>query len=126
VRTILRVTREYRAANPDAPRVGIGDLSRPAGGRFGREFGGLGHGSHQNGLDVDVWYPRLDGLERRPLRASQVDRRLAQDLLDRFVEAGAETVYAGPSLRLRGPRRIVVPLVHHDDHLHVRIPRPPE
>jgi murein endopeptidase len=126
VRTVLHVVREYRAANPDVPRVGIGDLSRPRGGPFGRAYGGLGHASHQNGLDVDVWYPRLDGLERRPMRPSQVDRALAQDLVDRFADAGAEVIYVGPSLRLRGPRRVVRLLAHHDDHLHIRIPQPPE
>ena len=124
VRTILEVVEGYREDYPWAARVGIGDLSRPLGGRFGREFGGLGHASHQNGLDVDVWYPRLDGRERRPLRPSQVDLGAAQDLVDRFVAAGAEKVYVGPSLDLRGPRRVVVPLVHHDDHLHVRLRRP--
>ncbi len=125
VRTLLRVLREHRAAHPEGPRVGIGDLSRPRGGHFGVEFGGLGHASHQNGLDVDVWYPRLDRRERRPFSVGQVDRRLAQDLVDRFVAAGAEKVYVGPSLDLRGPDEVVVPLVHHDDHLHVRIPEPP-
>ena len=54
VRIVLRVTREYAAAHPRAPRVLIGDLSRPLGGDFGRRFGPLGHASHQNGLDVDV------------------------------------------------------------------------
>ena len=81
---------EYRLANPLAPRVGIGDLSRRHGGDFGVRFGGLGHASHQNGLDVDVYYPRLDGLERRAYKPSQVDRELAQDLVDRFVAAGAQ------------------------------------
>ncbi len=124
VRTTLEVIREYRAAHPESPRIGIGDLSRPHGGSFGRQYGGLGHMSHQNGLDVDVYYPRRDGLERAPLRPGQVDRAAAQELVDRFVDAGAVRVFVGPSLRLRGPRRIVTPLVHHDDHLHVRI-RPP-
>jgi murein endopeptidase len=122
VRTLLDVVQDHRLANPAAPRVGIGDLSRRHGGDFGVRFGGLGHASHQNGLDVDVYYPRKDGLERRPYKPSQVDRRLAQDLVDRFVAAGASTVYVGPRLSLKGPRRIVVPLVHHDDHLHVRLP----
>ena len=40
VRTVLRVVAEHRAAHPDAPRVGIGDLSRPRGGDFGPRFGG--------------------------------------------------------------------------------------
>jgi hypothetical protein len=71
---------------------------------------------------VDIYYPRLDGLERRPYKPAQVDRELAQDLVDRFVAAGARTVYVGPSLGLKGPRKVVVPLVHHDDHLHVRLP----
>ena len=62
VRMLLRVVGEYRLAHPEAPRVGIADLSRPKGGSFGRRYGGLGHASHQNGLDVDVLYPR----DRRP------------------------------------------------------------
>jgi murein endopeptidase len=110
-----------------APRVGIGDLSRPHGGSFGVRFGGLGHMSHQNGLDVDVYYPRLDGLERRAYKPSQIDLELSQDLLDRFVAAGARTIYVGPHVRLEGPRKVVEPLVHHDDHMHVRLelrPRP--
>jgi len=122
VRTLLAVLAGYRAAHPGAPRVAVGDLSRPQGGEFGRRFGGLGHVSHQNGLDVDVYYPRRDGLPRRPARPGQVDRRLAQALVDGFVAAGAEYVFVGPRLRLRGPARVVQPLVHHDDHLHVRLP----
>ena len=121
VRTMLDVIAQYRLENPFAPRVGIGDLSRRHGGDFGIRFGGLGHGSHQNGLDADIYYPRLDGLERRPYKPSQVDVVLAQELVDRFVAAGARTVYVGPSLDLEGPRKVVEPLVHHDDHLHVRL-----
>ena len=44
----------------------------------------------------------------------------AQERADAFVRAGATHVFVGPSLRLRGPKRIVQPLVHHDDHLHAR------
>ena len=56
-----------------------------------------------------------------PVKPSQVDRELAQELVDRFVAAGAVKVFVGPHLNLKGPRKIVVPLIHHDDHLHVRI-----
>jgi murein endopeptidase len=121
--TLLRVAREYRQADPAAPRVGVGDISRHFGGPFGERFGGLGHGSHQYGLDVDVWYPRLDGLERRPSRVRQIDRARAQDLVDRFVAAGAKYVFVGPHTHLTGPRRIVRKLVFHDDHMHVRLRR---
>jgi murein endopeptidase len=124
IRTVLEVLAEYRAAHPDAPRVGIGDLSRPHGGVFDQRYGGLGHASHQNGLDADVYYPRRDGAERRPFKLSQVDLVLAQDLVDRFVAAGAQYVFVGPRLALTGPRRIVSKLAHHDDHLHVRLQKP--
>jgi len=121
VRTVLRVVRSYADAHPSAPRVGIGDLSRPHGGDFGPRFGGIGHASHQNGLDVDVFYPRRDGMERAPERIGQIDRRLSQDLVDRFVAAGAARVFVGPHTGLTGPPAIVQPLVHHDNHLHFRL-----
>jgi murein endopeptidase len=119
--TLLTVLADYRAAHPEAPRVGVSDISRPHGGWFGREFGGLGHASHQNGLDVDVLYPRRDRSERVAHVPRQVDVRLSQDLLNRFVRAGAKYVFVGPDLPLRGPRRIVQKLVYHDDHMHVRL-----
>ena len=116
VRVVLRVVREYGRAHPHAPRVGIGDISRRRGGPFGPK-----HASHQNGLDVDVYYPRRDGRERPPRRVAQIDRRLAQDLVDRFARAGAEIVYVGPSTGFTGPRGVVRVLWNHDNHLHVRI-----
>jgi len=123
VNRTLRVLAEFRAANPGAPPVLVGDLSRPAGGVFDRRFGGLGHASHQNGLDVDVYYPRRDRRLRAPWKPEQVDRALAADLRDGFRAAGARFVFVGPRLALDddGPGRTVVQeLVHHDDHLHVR------
>ena len=122
VRTVLAVLDRYARAHPSAERVGIGDLSRSRGGDFGRRFGPVGHVSHQNGLDVDVYYPRRDRRERAPRFAPQVDRRLAQDLVDRFVRAGAEHVFVGPSLDLHGPPGVVQALDGHDNHLHVRLP----
>jgi hypothetical protein len=72
-------------------------------------------------LDVDVYYPRRDGREREPRKPAQIDRRLAQDLVDRFVAAGARFVFVGPNTRLTGPPRVVQVLAHHDNHMHVRI-----
>jgi protein MpaA len=121
LRMLLRVLDEYSTAHPEAPRVGIGDLSRPRGGVFDERFGGRGHASHQNGLDVDVYYPRRDGQELRAARPAQVERVLSQDLVERFVRAGAVKVFVGPRVGLRGPRRKVEQLIYHDDHMHVRI-----
>jgi murein endopeptidase len=119
VRIVLNVLAEYARVHPLAPRVGIGDFSRPHGGYFGPK-----HVSHQNGLDVDVYYPRLDGRERPPVRAAQIDGPLAQDLLDRFLAAGAVRIFVGPNTHLHGPRQIVRVLWNHDNHMHVRIAAP--
>jgi murein endopeptidase len=115
VRAVLRVVDEFAAAHPSAPRLGIGDLSRRQGGPFGPR-----HVSHQNGLDVDVYYPRADRREKPPRVAAQIDHRLAQDLVDRFVARGAVLVFVGPNTGLTGPRGVVEILWNHDNHLHAR------
>ena len=107
VHTVLAVAAAYRRAHPGAPPVLVGDLSRPRGGDFGPRYGGPGHVSHQNGLDVDVYYPRRDGLLREPRTPAQVAHRRAQSLVDLFVRAGAERVFVGPNVGLRGPPGVV-------------------
>jgi murein endopeptidase len=124
VRLLLRVARRYAAAEPDAPPMLIGDLSRPRGGDFGVRYGIVGHSTHQNGLDADVYYPRLDRRRRVPGAPAQVDQRLSQRLVDLFVAAGAQTILVGPNLSLTGPRAVVKPFPNHDNHLHVRIANP--
>jgi len=104
--------------------MAVGDLSRPHGGDFGRRFGPIGHASHQNGLDADVYYPRADGRERAPRDATQIDRRLSQELVDRFLAKGADVIFVGPNTGLTGPPERVQPLANHDNHLHVRLPAP--
>ena len=121
VRVVLGVAREQRAAHPRGPRLAIGDLSRPHGGDFGPRFGYIGHASHQNGLDVDVYYPRADGRELAPRDATEIDRRRSQELVDRFLAAGAQVIFVGPNTGLRGPPGRVQALAHHDNHLHVRL-----
>jgi hypothetical protein len=116
VRVVMRVIHRYSELHPAAPRIGVGDLSLRRGGYFGPK-----HATHQNGLDADVYYPRLDRRERPPKRADQIDHRLAQDLVDLFVTAGADLVYVGPNTRLTGPPGVVQQLWNHDNHLHVRI-----
>jgi murein endopeptidase len=121
---LLRVLARYREAHPGAARVGIADISRPNGGPFGRRYGGLGHASHQNGLDVDLFYPRLDRKERSVTAVSQIDRGLSRDLISRFRKAGSQFIFVGPNTGLApGGRQLgrkVQRLVHHDDHMHVR------
>jgi Penicillin-insensitive murein endopeptidase len=121
VRLLLGIAREYRAAHPRARPMLIGDLSRPHGGDFGRQFGYVWHASHQNGLDVDIYFPRRDRVRREPRTAADIDGRLSQDLVNRFVRAGATNVFVGPGTGLTGPPGVVQVIPHHDDHMHVRI-----
>jgi murein endopeptidase len=121
VRLLLAVAREYRGAHPSARPLLIGDLSRPHGGDFGRRFGYVWHASHQNGLDVDVYYPRRDRARRAPRTAADLDRRLSQELVNRFVRAGATDVFVGPGTGLTGAPDLVQVIPDHDDHMHVRI-----
>jgi len=116
VRKVLRVVSGYAAAHPSAPRLGIGDLSRPRGGPFGPR-----HASHQNGLDADVYYPRRDHRLLAAYKPALIDHALAQRILNRFVDAGAQFVFVGTRTGLRGPRKEVEVIAHHNDHMHVRI-----
>ncbi len=125
VLTVECILAAYGARHPELARVGVADMSRTNGGPFGRKYGGLGHGSHQNGLDVDVLMPRLDLCECAPQSPTEVDAVHAQELVDAFVAAGAQYLFVSPVLYrrglLRGPRGVVIPLRFHDDHIHVRI-----
>ena len=104
IRTIIKVLARYREAHPKAPQVVVGDISLRDGGVMDQ------HVSHENGLDVDIYYPRSDGWLQAPTSTAQIDRRLSQELLDGFVAAGASKIFVGYATDLRGPRDIVTPL----------------
>lgn len=114
IRKLVAVLAAYRAADGDAPQVVVGDISFRTGGPM--EL----HRSHQNGLDVDVYYPRRDATLRAPTGAGQVDRRRSQALLDHFLAAGAEKIFVGYTTGLQGPSDVVIPYPNHGDHMHVR------
>lgn len=56
VSAVLEVARALRKRFPDAPRVPVGELSNRMGGQI------YGHLSHQNGLDVDVFFVAAEEL----------------------------------------------------------------
>src|ERR1700712_4876766 len=119
VDTIDLLALDYGVRFPIGPRLVVGDLSRRHGGPFGVEFGGVGHASHQNGLDVDIYYPRLDGLEQPPEKPSLIDRKRAQWLVTR-VPHFAQFVFIGPHTGLKPPNRHVQYLPsYHDNHFHL-------
>jgi hypothetical protein len=118
IRTVIEVLAGYRRTHPNAPLVVVGDISFRDGGVMDQ------HVSHQNGLDVDIYYPRRDGWLQAPTSRAQIDRRLSQHLLDGFVAAGASKIFVGYSTDLLGPRDIVVPYPNHENHMHVRFRNP--
>jgi murein endopeptidase len=118
IRHVLAIASWWAAAHPDAPRLGIGDLSLRDGGPFTSD-----HASHQNGLDVDIRLVRRDGAESGT-GADTYDRALTQAVVDRLVARGASLVLIGPSLDLQGPSGVVMRWPNHDDHLHVRFADP--
>jgi Penicillin-insensitive murein endopeptidase len=118
IRTIIEVLAAYRKAHPEAPLVVVGDISFRHGGVMDH------HVSHQNGLDVDVYYPRRDGWLQAPTYTPQIDRGLSQSLLDGFVAAGASKIFVGYSTDLHGPSDVVIPYPNHENHMHVRFRNP--
>ena len=118
IRTILEVLAQYRKKYPEAPRVVVGDISLRHGGVMDQ------HVSHENGLDVDIYYPRRDGWLQAPTSTAQIDRRLAKHLLDGFVAAGASMIFVGYETDLRGPHDVVIPYPNHENHMHVRFRNP--
>ena len=99
VLTVECVLSAYGARHPELARIGVADLALTHGGPFyGRKYGGLGHGSHQNGLDVDVLMPRFDLCECASQSPTEVDAVHAQELVDAFVAAGAQYLFVSPVL----------------------------
>jgi len=120
IRRIEWVARRWQARHPLGARLLVGDLSRPRGGPFTARFGGIGHTSHQNGLDVDLYYPRTDGLEREAFRPSQVDRRRARELVELITRSRPQLMFVGCRIGLRATKRVRHLCTAHENHVHVR------
>lgn len=121
VREVLDLGEWWARTYPNQPRIGVGDLSRPNGGHFPGP--GVGHASHQNGLDVDFRLPRRDGVEGQA-NEHNYDRELTQAIVDRLLARGASLILIGDDLDITGPPGVVMPWPAHNDHLHVRFPNP--
>jgi murein endopeptidase len=111
VRAVLRGIAAYRRRNPDAPPVAVGDMALRHGGPID------GHATHQNGRQIDLYFPRRDRKRREPHTVGQVDMRLSGELVGAMLRTGAKLVLVGPHIRIRTSAR-VIRWPHHDDHLH--------
>ena len=126
----------------------VGDLSLPRG---GREPGG--HASHQNGLDVDLWFwhpkrarrERLSSEDRERIKAvsildgktstvkTQWSEYAAQILRLAAADDRVERIFVHPAIKRelcsrtfqeRSWMKKIRPWHGHDDHLHVRLACP--
>jgi murein endopeptidase len=111
VRAVLRGIAAYRRRNPGAPQVAVGDMGLRHGGPIDR------HSTHENGRQIDLYFPRRDRRRREPHTVGQVDMRLSGELVRAMLRAGAQAVLVGPHIRMRTVPG-VIRWPNHDDHLH--------
>jgi hypothetical protein len=121
IRALQAIGAAWAKAHPSGPRIAIGDISRQGGGQFPP------HSSHRNGRDVDLRPVRGDGKEA-PVnyKDPNYSRALTQELVNLIRVNGVLVV----ELAFFNDPQVtgVKPLVHHEDHLHVRFtttPAPP-
>ena len=114
--------RDYRLANPGAPPVLVGDLEPPVrrAVRLGLTAASATPRTRTASTSTCSTRARTARCCRRR-RSPDVDRALAQDLVNRFVAAGAQFAFVGQHVGLGGPAGVVQAIAHHDDHVHVRI-----
>ena len=128
---------------PGSPRLVIGDLSNPSGGRLNR------HKSHQTGRDVDMGFfyrrgevdgfltarkkdldlPRTWALVRALVTETDVerifvDRSLISVLYAHAVEEGEDRGWLSDIFGRSGDKGIIQHEKRHKDHLHVRFFNP--
>ena len=120
VERVTWIARRWHDRHPLQARLLVGDLSRPRGGPFTARFGGIGHATHQNGLDVDIYYPRADGAEREASRPSLVDRRGARELVALIARSRPQVMFVGCDIGLVARGRARHLCTAHENHVHVR------
>jgi uncharacterized protein YraI len=109
---IERAARRFKAANPSAPRLGVGDISLQNGGDIS------GHASHERGVDADFRPIRNDRREGRTTRFQSTYSRTYTDRVIQLIrsETRVHLIFFN-DLNIRGVQR----WPNHDNHFHVRI-----
>ncbi len=117
---IQDVSQEWIIRYSPGVNIGILDMSLQYGGLF--QTGCRHHSAHQNGLDVDVRYVRLDNAED-PVNINDpvYDQDSSKKLMELFLEFGAEIIFSSDTVLTQGIDGVnFVPA--HEDHFHVRLP----
>ena len=105
------VEREWQAI--DNRKFGVGNISLAGGGKFEK------HGSHKDGLQVDIRAVRIDGKRRgvSRLQHHEYDKQATAKLVELFFSHASvrQILFNDPDI----PR--VRAWIGHDDHFHVDI-----
>ena len=119
INALKEIGRRWQRDHPNAPPIGIGDISKQGGGRIS------GHASHRRGIDIDL---DVIGTDRRPRRPPTITR------WHRYYSRTRTLELIKVIVEVRRPRRIYFndPAAHrlypglirtwpnHNGHLHVR------
>lgn len=117
-RSLALVSGRCYGASPRTADI-IRTLRRWPSATLGLRHGGKidGHSTHENGRQIDPYYPRRDRTLREPPTVAQVDMRLSGEPVRAMLNAGAHQVLIGPDTRIPAPPG-VMRWPSHDDHLH--------
>lgn len=112
VNLVERVARDWSRQYPSYPIITSKDMSKEGGGSFGI------HGSHENGLDVDIRYIRTDNSSNTvTIDDGAYGRERTQQLINLFHQLGNINVIYSSDNQLTG----IQVLSGHRTHMHVRI-----
>ncbi len=142
--TLSQVALTMKQSFPDGERLQIGDITQKSGGQITR------HASHQNGLDVDLSYFRLNRREQDPTYEKGFDETFVKNnlitgnfdvdrnwnLVFHLVSTGRiNRIFVGTAIKrafcqyaidmrehaiITETLRRLRPYPNHDDHMHVR------
>lgn len=131
------LTRAGEEFNKSNKRLIIGDLSQSRGGPTL-----TGHNSHQNGLDVDIWFKMLSAKEELSFRELETEDMKSMEslgpdqvkLIQYFTQDNSvERIFINPAFKkkLCQDKSLTAEEHHklrawwgHDDHIHVRLKCP--
>jgi peptidoglycan hydrolase-like protein with peptidoglycan-binding domain len=117
--SITEIARNWNLANPDGPRIGIGDISLRGGGSFRNTDGTLAHAEHKEGKDIDIRPLRIDGGEMpTDIKSSTYDREQTRELINTIRENTnvVRILFNDPVLIGEG---IAKKAAGHDNHIHI-------
>ncbi len=113
IQAIVHICEQWAKKHPNAPRIGVGDISLPNGGDTPR------HASHEEGVDVDFSLVTNNGREEPSnWRAGNYSRELTQA----FISLITNNPVLPPRVILFNDGNVKGVQYHagHDDHIHVR------